>query len=185
MSSNWIHLNLQLRNFDVLDKPLYSSCRPQEKPSGVYKELIGYLKKIVSILPGLINRYFYLFEPKPHLFLALELKDMKKLNLIKNKIKRVKKPNFIESAEIQLDTRDESNTEAAIDFFQEGTRYAFFRVGSSYKPGYAHNDETKLVHCFCNQLFFNWENEIDFYGRCLRYRGYSIEKWCKEAKRLL
>jgi hypothetical protein len=173
--SNWIHLHLQFKNYDELKKQLCASSHPQENPSGVYKELVSYLKKIIDTLSGLINRYFYLFEPNPHLFLALELKDMRKINRVKNKINTVRKPNFIESVKIQLNTQDEGNGEAAVDFFMASTKYAFFRIAGYYKPGYYNNDETKLIHCFCNALFFDRINEIDFYFQCLHYRGISVD----------
>lgn len=163
--SNWIHLNLRVENYDRIIKELHDSATPQRKPEGIYKELITYLKKIVdSLSSNLINRYFYFFEPNPLLFLALEVKNMKAINSIRDKISQIKAPNFIETIDFDLDCHDEGNGKAAIDFFHTGAKYAFFRVGKYYKPRYHSNDEIKLMHCFCNQLFVTIENETKFYA---------------------
>jgi len=96
---------------------------------------------------------------------------MKDIDLIRDKVSQIKKPNFIDSTEIELNSGDEGNGEAAIDFFYIGTKYSFFRISDDYKLGYNNNDETKLVHCFCNQLFFDWNHEIEFYVNGIFLRG--------------
>ncbi len=180
-NSSWIHLSINLDNYEKTIMKLHNDAI-QEKPTGIYKDLICYLEDVVNSSKELINRYFYLFEPNPHLFLALEVKDEKNIELIKNKIKDIKKPNFIASITIDINTKDESNGQAAVDFFYAGTKYAFFRVSDNYKPGYTNNNEVKLVHCFANQLFVTNINEIKFYVRCLQHRGVSIEKKTIESE---
>lgn len=167
--SNWIHLNLLFRDYNETIERLQKDAAPQRKPSGIYKELISYLKEIVDSLLPKINRYFYFFEPNPHLFLALEVRDMYDIDSIMSKINQIKKPHFIESTAIDSTSGigDEGNGEAAIDFFYAATKYAFFRIGDDYEPKYEKNDEVKLVHCFCNQLFFSIQNERKFYSKRL------------------
>lgn len=164
----WIHLDVYFK--DVEKTMLRMSHEAiQDKPKGSYVKLMVYLKKAVDcLLPEYIGRYFFLFEPKPHLFLALEVKDMINIEEIKRKISRVKKPDFIMSADIALNTGDGGHPDAVLDFFQTGTKYAFFRAGRAYKPGYKNQDETKLAHCFCNQLFIEPKNEIAFHKKCLK-----------------
>jgi hypothetical protein len=148
----------------------------QEKPAASYKELILYLKAVVNSLPpGLLRRYFYLFEPDPHLFFALEFADGQQFALIKDKIDSVPRPEFIDTAILCPGAEDKGNGEAALDFFHAGTQHAFRRIEDDYKGGYYNNDAVKLVHCFCNQLFISRANEINFYYQCLRYRGVEQE----------
>ncbi|MBI5145518.1 MAG: hypothetical protein HZA27_04985 [Candidatus Omnitrophica bacterium] len=167
----WIHLSL---NFQDCQK-LADGSFPQKKPAGIYKALILYLKKVIEALgPRLIRRYFFLFEPQPHLFLALELKDARHLDLIKDKIKQIKKPKFIASSRIDLDTRDGLKDDPKIDFLCAGTRYIFYKAGADYKPGYYNFDEVKLVHCFGNPLFASSRNELLFYLKCAYCRGLPL-----------
>src|SRR3989338_2410940 len=174
--SNWIHLNLWFNNNVEAVKIEFHKEAGRDKPSGKYGELIFYLKHVVDSLTNrLIGRYFYLFEPDPHIFLALEVKNDADLSLIQQKLETIERPNFIERWEITPNSGDESNGDVAIDFFHAATKFAFFRVSDDYKPGYGNNDETKLVHCFSNQLFFDWENEKIFYLNCLRHRGCAVE----------
>lgn len=144
----------------------------KEKPVGVYKDLISYIKKIAdSLAPSLIGRYFYLSElaktetMRPHFFLALEVKKAKSVGLIKSRINAIERPLFIKSTEYQEDAGTANHPDAVLDFFYAGTKYAFYRISDSYKVGYRNNDETKMAHCFCNQLFMP---EAIFYAKCLR-----------------
>lgn len=171
--SNWVHLSITFKSYQNTLFELQNDAA-QEKPTGIYRELVCYLKEAVDSVSGLVNRYFYLFEPNPHLFLALEVKAMKDIEPIKNEINQIKKPNFIESAKIDLDTSDDGNGEVAIGFFHIGTKFAFFRTSDNYKPGYYNNNEVKLVHCFSNQLFVTLDNEVNFYLSCLRHRGVQV-----------
>jgi len=169
----WIHLSVKFENFEDTILRLHNDAA-QDKPTGIYKDLVCYLKEMVDSVSSFINRYFYLFEPNPHLFLALEVNDLKDTETIKNKISQIQKPDFIDSVKIDLNTSDEGNGEAAIDFFYIGTKFAFFRISDDYKPGYYNNDEVKLVHCFSNQLFVTHNNEVNFYLNCLRHRGVQV-----------
>lgn len=167
---NWIHLSLTFKNSQKTVADLHNDAI-KDKPDGIYRELVNYLQKVVdSLVPDLVYRYFYLFEDKPHLFLALELKDPIS-DLLKTKIDPIDMPNFIDSMKIDLNTGDEGNGEVALNFFWAGTKFAFSRVSDTYKPGYYNNNEVKLLHCFSNQLFVSWDNEAVFYLKCLLHRG--------------
>jgi len=170
-----MHLNLNFKDFfNTAEKIITGSAG--RRPKGYYKELINYLEKVaVCLLPGLIGRYFFLFEPKPHLFFALELKNPKDYALICEKIRRVKRPAFLKALSFNLDSGDEANGSPAIDFFFAGTKFAFYRASSKFKPGYFHNDETKLVHCFSNQILVSHAHEIAFYKKCLRLKGLEVK----------
>jgi hypothetical protein len=167
----WMHLELNFKNHSNLVRDFSKEAFPQKKPEGSYKELITYLKTVVDSLSDLINRYFFLFEPNPHLFLALEAKDTNDFESIKDKISKIKMPVFIDSHDIKFNTGDENHAEGALDFFCASTKYAFFRVTDNYKTGYNNNDETKIIHCFCNQLFTSPFNELFFCLKVANNRG--------------
>lgn len=174
--SKWMHINLRVKDYDRV-KEIHENATPFKKPTGIYKELISYVKEVVDSLSP--ERFFYFFEPDPFLFLALEVKDLKAIDSIKDRVNKIKKPDFIDSLDYDLDSHDEGNGEAAIDFFHAGAKFAFFRIGRDYKPNYHVNDETKLVHCLCNQLFATIENEKKFYAARLGIdpdTGVSVEK---------
>ncbi|OGX05774.1 MAG: hypothetical protein A3G87_10165 [Omnitrophica bacterium RIFCSPLOWO2_12_FULL_50_11] len=167
---NWIHLNFSFEDYPVTSNKLHDDLK-QDPPTGSYKEFVSYVKKIVDGLRGsFISRYFFLFEgdsPGPHLFLALELNSHEHVKEIESTVNGVERPDFVASIDVKPNSGDESNGEAAIDFFHATTNYAFFRVGPAYKPGYENNDPTKLVHCFCNQLFFSRERERTLHSKFL------------------
>jgi hypothetical protein len=173
----WMHLELNFKGIDFSKEAF-----PQKKPEGAYKELITYLKNTVGSSSDLINRYFFLFEPNPHLFLALEVKDANDFESIKDKINKIAKPTFIASYEIKFNTGDENHPEGALDLFCASTKYAFFRITDDYNTGYNNNDETKIIHCFCNQLFYDWDNEIRFYIKGLFLRGVEKISFQKDGK---
>jgi len=164
--SGWMHLEL---NFKAID--FSKEAFPQKKPEGPYKELITYLNQVVNSVSGLINRYFFLFEDNPHLFLALEIINTDNFESIKDKINKIANPTFIDSYKIKFNTGDENHPEGTLDLFCASTKYAFFRITDDYSAGYNNNDEAKIIHCFCNQLFATWNNEAIFYLKGLFLRG--------------
>ncbi len=172
--SVWMHLELYFKDYSSSIAGFSKESFPQKKPEGAYKDLISYLNRVVNSSSDLIRRYFFLFEEKPHVFLALELIDVNYFEEIKNQINRMERPEFISSYEVKLNTGDENHPESVLDLFWASAKYAFFRVTDSYVPGYYNHDETKIIHCFCNQLFTTWDNEILFYINGLFLRG--VEK---------
>lgn len=173
--AHWGHLSINFKDFQKTAVALREDAA-KDKPDGIYKDLLLYLKAVIEVLsPGIIDRYFFLFEPNPHLFLALELKNGVNIDSIESKLAKIGRPDFIETSKIDDNTGDENNGEMAVDFFYMGSKYAIHRVGDGYKPGYGNNDEVKLMHCFCNQLFVDWSQEINFYFKCLQHRGVTMQ----------
>lgn len=167
----WIHLNLyfNMRNWD---KVLAQDSNYHKYPKGKYLELIKYIQAIVENQKEYINRFFFLFEEEPHLFLALEYKEDKPdANTILNNIKNISCPLFIRiSANITFGN-DEDNGDRAIDLWYASAKFAFWRCSKEYRPLYLSCDENKVIHCFCNSNFVSWENESRFYMTGLLQRG--------------
>ena len=175
--SFWVHINAWFHKDDGIKEIILSSGLPQNKPEGKYRQLILFFKQIVEelLMQSLVNRYFYLFEPNPDAFLAVELRDASHLDFITSVLNNIEKPQFINSLKLKINSDDHTNGEAALDFLYAGTKYAFFRIGPDYEPKYENNDECKMVHCFCNQLFVGHDKEKLFYMHCLEYRGARFE----------
>lgn len=172
--SSWICLSLYFKNLEKVIKQLSLDAH-QNKPVGIYKELISYLKKVVDALsPDLIDRYYYFFEPEPHLFLALELKDRRDIKRAEEIIKGINKPDFVDKIKIALSVSEGGDPQAAIDFFHAGTKFAFLRINDEYVSSYQSNDVAKLVHCFCNQMFVERLPELMFYVKRLQDNSVPI-----------
>lgn len=166
-----MHLSMTFKDAQETINNLHADAS-KNKPDGIYKELITFLSRIIDALePDIIQRFFYLFQDIPHLFLALEVIDISRVGVVRERVALIDKPIFVISMEVELNTGDENNGEAVLDLFWSGTKYSFFRCGDSYKPGYYNNDEVKMFHCICNQLLVSWDNECKFYLKCLLHRG--------------
>jgi len=158
----WIHLHLIFSNHGEL-----LADAAKHPPTGVYKDLMRYIDEIVrSVSPALIQRYFFLFEGNsPPLFLALELKDEKDLSIVEGIIGKKKKiqPTFV--SDLKIDPKAKvGDPDEAIALYQAGTQYAFYRCSDRYDPPWGKGpDLIHLVHCFSNQVYSDWINEINFY----------------------
>jgi hypothetical protein len=185
----WMHVIFRPKDYMALLGRFYNEAFPQTKPGGSYKKLISYFKDIVdSLSPDLISRYFFLFQfvkGNPHIALSLEANDKNHISQIQKRIEQIKIPEFIEPIDssnatiksyYNLDSHDEGNGEAAVDFFHAAAKFIFYRISPKYEPGYNKIDETKVIHCFANPLFgANPYSEILLYMKCAHARGFPIE----------
>ena len=173
---NWKHFDIYFKK--GIQDQMVVSANYKGKPTGVYKQLIAYFKKVVDYYGPHLNRFFFLFEDKPHIFLALEFKE--KIKIEKSPIAL---PRFFASLEI-VDSDDSTNGEHAVDMFHASAKFAFYRCSKAYEPKYLKCDENKLIHCFCNSNFVSWENEINFYLVGLLQRGVNAGLILNLAKQL-
>lgn len=164
--SIWAHLDLNFKNYDAIQGELANNSVPFTRPGNTYKALLSYLKRVIDSSSDLINRYFFLFEfikPNgPDLFLALEIKDDGKIESVKKIIETIEKPAFVSSIRFWENSGDEGHKEATLDMFHASTKYAFFRIRDDYNPDDQGNNEFKIIHCFCNQQYVDWLNEVFF-----------------------
>ncbi len=177
----WVYLSVMFKDVDR-NMVVLAEDAARQNPDGRFRELIRYLKAVVDRLtPGLVNRYFYLFESNPHLFLALEVNDREKIKEVTQKVQAIITPGFIQSAKIDA-TVDVGDPDAAIDFFCAGTKFSFFRISEEYKSAYENNGIAKMVHCFCNQMYITHPSEFMFYVKRLQDYGIPIRADYKEGK---
>ena len=165
------HLNVQ-----DWDRVLANDSNYHKYPKGKYLELVQYIKAIVESQNKYINRFFWLFEDTPHLFLALEYKSkIPSNNAILEKIRTISKPSFIIVSSNIQNGRDEINGNHALDIWHAASKFAFYRCSKDYKPEYLSCDENKIIHCFSNTNFVSWENESCFYVTGLLQRAVSFQ----------
>ena len=95
MKSSWTHLNLWFRNGEELSEAQNRSVRK-------------YLQRVVSQLQS--RRYFYLYEPTPHLFLAVE-------NISPERLAKASHPapKFISRITVERPGTDETNPSWWVD----------------------------------------------------------------------
>lgn len=121
-----------------------------------YKAVMIYLEKITALVD---KRFFFLFEPDPDLFLALEVPFLKQRGLA-NRIKEIPIPYLIRDIDFRFRTKD---LDHMTDLFYAGARYAFYRAKHKIE-GYEGSPE-KIIHCLLNQWSINKHNETMFYKR--------------------
>lgn len=122
------------------------------------------LARIIVLCKPYISRKFYLYEPKPHCFLALEIKHEVHYRYIRQVVKDcIKEYNFIKSAKLNLKSGDDScNGEdflMILDAFTEA--YLFHRKGRL----------THIVHCCMEFMHQTRASELNFYKVMLALYG--------------
>ena len=159
--------------FDL--KKLERSSNYPRQPYGEYYELVDYIRWIVQRLGGKIERFFFLFEDEPHLFLALEFKEDPSQLEILTMLSEVERPYFVKVDFQMTNGHDEENGEHALDMFYASSRFALWRCSKEYASHYLGNNENKIIHCFCNMNFVSWKRESVFYMVGLLQRGVSFQ----------
>ena len=157
----WIHLNMYFEGYE----------RAHSLEHSKWVEIVKYIEQVVAEAKP--ERFFFLFEPEPHCFLAMQVGD--KQPRIYSRVHSM--PKFFQKTTWSEHTGDEAHPSAVIDFFQAASRYAFFRASSHYKEGYENHDEVKLLHCFFNAQGLNHPQELRFYTKCMLHRGARSVEW--------
>jgi hypothetical protein len=160
----WIHLNLYFKDYGKQDKFVKED----------WKSVMSFLREVNRRIERYANRTFFLFENEPHLFFAIET-TMFNVHKIKKIINSLDKPPIIErigfSDNLKNRIGDEVNGEPALKFFVASSAFALYMASGDYKEGYEFNDAVKMLHCFCNMLGMDWNEELDFYMKCALHRG--------------
>jgi hypothetical protein len=131
------------------------------------KEQVMFERCIANIITDcrkIIKRKFYLWEPEPHCFFAIEINDVKYLKLISQSLKKnIKGLSFVKRARINpKQMHDETNGEDFIIVLNAFTEaYLFHR----------HSRLTHIIHCCMEFQHQTREKEIRFYEKMLALYG--------------
>ena len=148
--TNWVHIEFW---FDK-NWSRYHELESKEK-----KSLKRLLLIIINRMHPFIIKRFYLFEPNPHLFLAMKLQDRNDLGSVKKVFEDIKNcylqnHKFIKKIELRPDTRDHENRKGFIEVLDAMTTYNLIHKDNSL---------THIIHCSMNNSFYNRIEENEFY----------------------
>ena len=151
--SNWIHLDFWFK--PKIIKILFHKYQIIYFNDKEKKELENYIRQILMKSKILIKRKFYLFEPRPHLFLALELKHKKNIKRIDSILLNLKKPKFIDMVYTNNYCGDDAgNGEGFLNILNAMTDFYLFHKD---------NKLSHIIHCCLEFQTYSRKNERNFY----------------------
>lgn len=145
----WYHIWIYFKNKKIMWEKL------GELNSKERIEWDNYLRRIIYIANPYIRRKFFLYEPNPDFFLALELKNItleKHFKKCLEQITKLKKPSFIKEVIIKPNMPDYNNGEGFLNVMNSITDYLFFY--QDHPTGMSH-----IIHCITNSWLVNRYNE--------------------------
>src|SRR3990167_4741206 len=131
--SNWIHIDFWFKGREVTHQ--------NNKYDVVYLEddkkalLENFIIQILNRTKGLYRRKFNLYEPNPHLFLALELRHKTFVKYIRRALYRLKIPSFITDIYVNTWCGDDA-----------GNGEGFLNVLNAMTDFYLYHKDNKLSH---------------------------------------
>lgn len=151
----WVHIDFFFKSYYGLD----------QDERFMFEDLV---KKIILSLKPFIRRKFYLYEPQPNCFLALEVKAKIFIPLVSLVIWIYKREyDFIEYMYLHsVSGKDETNGEGFCDVLNAMTDYYLFK-----KDAKLHH----IIHCCLEFQMITRSAEVDFYK--LMVKGYEEKKW--------
>ena len=166
----WIHINFWFNRPDRIHRTKYYLTPIQQ---GKFHRL---LRKIIS--NPFIKRKFFLYEPSPHCFLALEIKDFlsELLGILIVKIVKAKKLKFIKNVSYSLNCKDENNGDYWLNCLDKLTDLTI--ASKTHYPPWLKKFPLKnlrstahIIHCHLNQITSSRVLERRFYKTM--YRTYK------------
>ncbi len=136
---------------------LYLSKHSQKELYTLLAKLLKGIKKEVKI-----RYYYFLFEPKPDIFLLINTDRIKK-------VKEIVSPILQNSLIVYRFgyAIGKSNKNVEHKFFNQimtlFTDFAFQKVLHNKFQTYNHFSEQKIFHCILNQTLKKWSKETNFY----------------------
>lgn len=131
-------------------------------------EFKKYINKIVKAYSPALKRRFFLFEPKPHCFLALEING-NNLNKIDQKVLNITPPKFVHGFVHNYNSHDETNGEVFLDFMN-GAYDLIMIKDKKFCPSWLKKHPkdwqvlTHSVHCLLNSFTNSRVKENMFYN---------------------
>ncbi len=146
--TNWIHIEFWFKTY-FWDRS-YKMVNYKEQ-----KKFENILSLILMKCSPYYLRKFYLYEPNPHCFLALELKDRDLFSKIEEqinfiKISYIKKMDFIRKIELKRDTLDGNNRDGFIKILD---------AMADYQLLYQDNSLSHIIHCMIDTASLTRQEE--------------------------
>ncbi len=126
----------------------------------------GLLGDIINILKPFIRRKFFLYEPVPHCFLAIEVRVSIFIPIIKFIIKRINKPSFVSYIKVNLKAgNDVGNGNGILNIWNAFTDFYLF---------HRDNKISHVIHCCIEPILGTRKGECDFYQKmAILYQEYE------------
>lgn len=145
----------------------------EELSESTNKKVRSFLKKVLHKHSRYIDKFFYLYEPDPHLFVAIKTKNNSYDFKLVESIRKMKRPNFIRMIQFKLDTLDAGNGELFVDMMDFFCRKIIMTDEFERKqPQRPSKDFTKFnhfIHCLMDAYFGSRDAEREFYKNQLDY----------------
>ncbi len=147
--TNWIHIEFWFKTYLWKDKH-YKMFNYEEQ-----KDFEKFLSLILLKCFPYYSRKFYLYEPNPHCFLALELKERDLFFKIKKEINFLKKTylkkiNYMAEIKLKRDTGDGNNKDGFIKILD---------AMADYQLLYQDNSLSHIIHCMLNKVGLTRQEE--------------------------
>jgi hypothetical protein len=154
MKTNWIHVDIWFKEKTPhYKKQNYYS--PRILTTSEKNELDSFIAMLLKKLKWLYKRKFFLHEPNPHVFIALELRSKLFKPLVNSILYKLKHPSFIERMYLNdWCGDDQGNGDGFLDILSAMTDFHLYRRD---------NKLSHIIHCCIEFQVKNKEEEINFY----------------------
>lgn len=157
----WLHVNFWFKKPNAQHRKTYYLNPAQ------YKQFIKVLKELLKPR-WMVKRKFFLFEPTPHCFLAIETNYLFYLQCA-YKLYTMKLPKFITGYTIDLYTNDLDNGKHFLNILNAFTDYTLDGNINPYPPWLKKLPKRKratihMIHCMLNQLTNSRPEELKIYA---------------------
>ena len=144
----WVHINF------IFIKPHLTQKQ--------YKKFTKYLGYQIQPYLNIIRRKYFLFEPYPHCFLALQIPPYAKEMLIE--LFYYYMPDFVKRVYFTEHTDDEANGKYFLDIMNSLTNFNLFSDKKIYHPNIKFSKQYRalihLFHCMLNQFLYKKETRL-------------------------
>jgi len=158
----WLHLNLWF-DTEELDK----------KHNLIVREYFREVIRVLKVEFPYMDDYFYLYEPSPHVFLALSLVTQGDVYKAMPIIDAVKRPPLILRHSFSTHSTDEWNGRYFLNILHEFSKFVLFGDADEQYPNRPKGllEFDHVLHCIMDMYYGSREDERSCYKRHLKWYG--------------
>lgn len=170
----WIHIDFTFKSRDGKHRKNYYLNNKKERIFHKFiKKMISYISEFTKI-----KRKFFLYEPKPHCFLALEIKQIPDNFDIQDFIL----PKFVKSISWRY-AKDESNGKLFLDSLDKMTNVilSYSKKSPPWLKSFPPRQRlfAHILHCSMNSLLNSRVKELKFYRHMIKCYRKGLSKDAK------